>query len=102
MTTTTTTRRQREESGQMAIMICGFFLIIVLLIAVVTDSSAAYLQRSGLNTVADGAALAGADAIDENPFYTGSKSPPLDPEAADKRIIDYLTSTKAGERFPGL
>ena len=42
-------------------MIIGFALVLAMLVALVTDASAAYLRRQGLDTLADGAALRGAD-----------------------------------------
>ena len=56
----------RDQRGQMSVMIVGFALVIMLAIAAVTDASAAYLQHSGLDTVADGAALAGAKPSTRN------------------------------------
>ena len=56
------TSRERDERGQTTILIIGLAVVLLMAIAVVVDASAAYLQRQGLDSVADGAALAGADA----------------------------------------
>lgn len=93
-----------DERGQMSLMIVGFTLVVMMAIAAVTDASAAYLQHSGLATVADGAALAGADALDEGVVYQQGigETPALDRDLAEERIGAYLRETGAYERFPGL
>ena len=63
----------RDERGTATLMIVGFALVLAMMAAVVTDASAAYLQRQGLDTLADGAAVA-----------------------------DYLHRVGAFTRFPGL
>ena len=49
--------RPRRRRGRGAALL----LFLVLVVALVVDTSAAYLQRQGLDTLADGAALHGAD-----------------------------------------
>lgn len=95
---------ERDESGQMSLMIIGFMLVVMLAVAAVTDASAAYLQHSGLATVADGAALAGADALDQQVIYRRGlrETPALDRGVAEERIRAYLRDTGAYQRFPGL
>ena len=53
-------RRDRTEAGQATLMIVGFAFVLAMGVALVVDASAAYLQRQGLDTVADGAARRGA------------------------------------------
>ena len=50
--------RGQEDSGQTTLLIVGLAVVLMMAIAVVVDATAAYLQRQGLATVADGAALA--------------------------------------------
>ena len=50
-----------DEQGQVTLLIIGFAGILLMAIVVVIDASAAYLQRQGLDNLADGAALYGAD-----------------------------------------
>ena len=54
--------RGRDERGSVTVLIVGLAVVLLMMAAVVTDASAAYLQRQGLDTLADGAALTGADA----------------------------------------
>lgn len=55
--------RTRDERGSSAMLIIGFAAFLAMTIAMLVDASAAYLQRQGLNTLADGAALHGADTV---------------------------------------
>ena len=99
---------RRDERGQSAVLIVGLASFLLLAIVVVVDASAAFLQRQGLDTVADGAALAGADAGSRNIdwiYGTGVGSEPrLDQAEALARaaVEDYLNQTGARSRYPGL
>ena len=71
------------KRGQATILIVGFAVVLAMVVALVVDTSAAYLQRQGLDTLADGAALRGADlgATGEDVYQGGvprtrSRSPP--------------------------
>ena len=75
-------------------------------VALVIDASAAYLQRQGLDTVADGAALRGADlgATGEE-IYTGGVPPDrlaLTAAAVRASVHAYLVDVGAFRRYPGL
>lgn len=95
----------RDERGTATLMIIGFALVLAMMAAVVTDASAAYLQRQGLDTLADGAALTAADAgASGQEAYAGGLSADLHLDAATARaaVADYLHRTGAFSRFPGL
>jgi len=84
-------------------MIVGFAFILMIAIAVVVDASAAYLQHSGLNSVADGAALAGTEALDLEAGYAhGFDDPELARRLVEDAVRAYLQQTDARDRFPGL
>lgn len=90
----------------MTVMIVGFAAILLLAVAVVVDASAAYLQRQGLANLADGAALAGADGgAQGTEVYTrgldGIRAE-LVAAAARRAVSDYLVTSQAQARFPGL
>jgi hypothetical protein len=70
-------------------MTIGFLMFLALLTAVVVDSSAAFLERQRLNNLADGAALAAADGLDEAGFYADRRVV-LDPDEARRLVFDYL------------
>ena len=88
----------------MSVLIVGFAIILILAVGVVVDSSAAYLQRQSLNTLADGAALAGADEVRGNPVYSGGLDDriPIDPQIAGQAVGAYLDRSNAYADHPGL
>ena len=79
-----------RERGTVTVMTIGFLLLLGLLTVVVVDSSSAFLERQRLNNLADGAALAAADGLDEAGFYTDRRVV-LDPEEARRLVSDYLS-----------
>ena len=87
-------------------LIVGLALVLALAVAVVVDASAAYLHRQGLATLADGAALAGADggAEADEIYLSGIPEDRLAQRADRARVAvaDYLTAAGARERYPGL
>jgi Flp pilus assembly protein TadG len=98
--------RRRDEDGQATIMIVGFALVLAMAVALVVDASAAYLQRQGLDTVADGAALRGADlgATGREVYTGGVPADRLDVTAEAVRVAvrDYLARSGAYASYPGL
>ena len=96
--------RRRAEDGQTGLLIVGFFVVAVLLVVVVVDASAAYLRRQELDALADGAALAAADAIREDHVYTEGLGDvaALDPDAAREQVAVYFRTVGAHGRYPGL
>jgi hypothetical protein len=95
-----------DERGQVTVLIVGFVALIGMLIAVVVDASAAYIQRQGLSTLADGAALRGADlgATGEE-VYTGGVTEQrleLTRVEAKEAVRGYLVDAGAYRRYPGL
>jgi Putative Flp pilus-assembly TadE/G-like len=99
---------RRDERGQSAVLIVGLASFLLLAIVVVVDASAAFLQRQGLDTVADGAALAGADAGSRNLdsiYGSGVGSQPRLEQAealARAAVEDYLNRTGVRSDYPGL
>lgn len=99
---------RREERGTVTLLIIGFAVVLLMGIGVVIDASAAYLQRQGLDTVADGAALAGADAGSRNlgALYDrgiGSEVRLAQAESAARSAVStFLRETGASRKYPGL
>ena len=96
----------RDERGQSSLLIVGFAVVLAMLVAVVVDTSAAYLQRQGLDTLADGAALRGADlgATGEDVYQGGvpAETLALTPARARAAVGAYLHDVGAYARYPGL
>ena len=98
--------RCRNERGQASVLIVGFAGLLAMVIALVVDTSAAYLQRQGLDTLADGAALHGADlgATGEDVYQGGvpADTLALAPGRARAAVGAYLGAAGAYARYPGL
>lgn len=92
----------------MTLLIVGLAVVLMTAIAVVVDATAAFLQRQGLATVADGAALAGADAGSRNEpdLYTDGVAEDsrldLRKRVAASAVADHLAATGAHADYPGL
>ena len=97
--------RGRGKRGSVTVLIVGLAVVLLMMAAVVTDASAAYLQRQGLDTLADGAALTGADAgaSGDEAYADGLDSDlHLDADIARAAVLSYLHRVGAYERYPGL
>ena len=97
--------RGRDERGSVTVLIVGLAVVLLMMAAVVTDASAAYLQRQGLDTLADGAALTGADAgASGDEAYAGGLDSDLhlDADIARAAVLSYLQRVGAYARYPGL
>jgi hypothetical protein len=98
--------RRTVEAGQATILIVGLATVLAMGVAVVTDASAAYLQRQGLDNLADGAALAGADlgAAGAEVYAGGLGGDRLAVTEAEARaaVHDYLERADAHTKYPGL
>lgn len=95
---------RRDERGQTSLLIVGFAVVAAMLVAAVVDASAAYLQRQSLDSLADGAALAGADGVQGEQVYTSGldDTAAIDPAVAQRYVAQYLAATGAQGEYPGL
>jgi hypothetical protein len=98
--------RPRGERGQASVLIIGFAAVLAMAVSLVVDSSAAYLQRQGLDTLADGAALRGADlGATGQDVYSGGvpgSTLALTSQQARAAVGGYLRDADAYDRYPGL
>lgn len=94
----------RDEAGQTTLLIIGFATVAAMMVGVVVDASAAYLRRQGLDSLADGAALAAADGIQGEQVYEGGlgEHAQIDPAVARGYVADYLAATGAARKYPGV
>ena len=97
---------RRAERGSTIPLIIGFAAVLLVAVAVVVDVTAAYLHRQSLDSLADGAALQGADLGAEGAeVYAGGlagRRLELTRGRAHAAVADYLLGVGAYERFPGL
>lgn len=98
--------RPRGERGSTIPLIIGFALVLTLVVGVVIDATAAYLRRQDLDSLADGAALRGADlgAAGTEVYGGGLGAADLEltPAAARQAVDAYLAAVDAYRRYPGL
>jgi hypothetical protein len=96
--------RRPDGRGTASLLIIGFAIVAIMMVAVVVDASAAYLRRSGLDSLADGAALAAADGVQGRQVYQGGlgERAQIDPLVARAYVDQYLRDTGAARRYPGL
>jgi len=95
---------RRDERGQTTLLIIGFAIVAIMMVAVVVDASAAYLRRTGLDSLADAAALSAADGVQGREVYEGGlgRRAEIDPVVARRYVAQYLRDTGASSRYPGL
>ncbi|WP_101523811.1 Tad domain-containing protein [Nocardioides houyundeii] len=96
--------RPRGETGQVSLLIIGFFLVLLLAVATVVDASAAFLQRQSLDSLADGAALRGADLGSVGTYQGGVPEERLEQVGSQvhEAVSAYLVAVGADQRYPGL
>lgn len=97
-------RARRDDRGQVTLLIIGFASILLMAIVVVIDASAAYLQRQGLDNLADGAALYGADLGSAGVYEQGLDDARLSQQeaAVEAAVRDYLRRSGAASTYPGI
>lgn len=84
---------QRDEEGRVALLILVFTMICILLITGVIAVTSVHLSRMKLLDVADGAALAAANALDETAYGGGvGDAVPLSNATVQQTAADYVAS----------
>lgn len=84
--------RSSGDGGSVLPLVIGAVVVVLTLVTVVTDVSALWLQRRALQSTVDGAALAGAQAVDLPAVYAGGAQGDLrlDPRAARTAVRSYV------------
>lgn len=86
-------RVQRNEEGRVALLILVFTMVCVLLITGVIAVTSVHLSRMKLLDVADGAALAAANALDDTAYGDGvGEAVPLSDATVRQTAGDYVAS----------
>ncbi len=85
-------RLRADDRGSVLPLVIGAVVIVLTLVTVVTDVSTLWLQRRALQATVDGAALAGAQAVDLPSVYAGGAHGDLrlDPRAARTAVTSYV------------
>lgn len=98
------TRRHRDERGSTIPLIVGLAVVLIMAIVVVVDASAAFLRRQSLDTLADGAALRGADLGSVGAYTDGIPEGRLQQVEiqVDRAVAAYLRDSGAYTAFPGI
>ena len=97
----TTRRDLRDDRGSVLPLVIGVVVIVVALVTVVTDVSVLWLQRRSLQATVDGAALAGAQAVDLPTVYAGGANGDLrlNPSAARAAVRSYAAAIPSARRL---
>lgn len=95
--------RLRDEEGSTLPLVAGFGALGLALVLVAAAASSLYLERKQLFTLADGAALVGAEAFElaDVVVVDGTPSVELDPAEVRRDVGDFLAAAPNGG-FEGL
>jgi hypothetical protein len=95
--------RWRDDEGSTMPLVAGFGALALALVLVAAAASSLYLERKQLFTLADGAALVGAEAFDlaDVTVTDGRPGVLLEPAAVHRDVASYLGGTPNGG-FEGL
>jgi uncharacterized membrane protein len=87
-----------DEQGSTLPLVAGFGALALALVLVATAASSLYLERKQLFTLADGAALVGAEAFDlaDVSLADGRPAVRLDPAAVHRDVASFLATTPNG------
>lgn len=93
----------KQERGSVLTLGIGLFVIVVAICSIGADVCSVWVTRHGLDSVADGAALSAAQAVDEAYVYQHGLGTPvhLSQSLARKRVASYVVAAHVKSRFPG-
>jgi len=91
-------RAAREEDGSTLVLAIGFAALALAIIVAVTAATSLLIERRRLFTVADGAALAAAEAfaLEQVRFDGTAATPELADAAVDRAAADWTSAAGAG------
>lgn len=95
-------RRPEGDEGSVLVLVLGLAGLLLVLVAVVADVSVVVLAKRSVASAADGAAVSGAQGLDQEAFYRqgAEAGVPLSAAAVADRVATY-EATAAAEQ-PGL
>lgn len=90
-----------KERGSVTTLVIGMIPVLLGLVVILTDLSVLYIHKRSLAATADSAAVAGAQSVDLETFYTSSPSRlPLDCTDSRRAITRQVTASKVDKRTP--
>jgi uncharacterized membrane protein len=94
---------RRNDRGSVLPLIIGAVVVMTMLVTVVTDVSVLWLARRSVQATVDGAALAGAQAVDLPTLYAEGADGDLalDPRAARAAVRTYVRALPSAQLPPG-
>jgi uncharacterized membrane protein len=97
-------RVRRDDRGSVLPLIIGSLVVMTMLVTVVTDVSVLWLARRSVQATVDGAALAGAQAVDLPTLYAEGADGDLalDPRAARTAVRSYVRALPSSQLPSGL
>lgn len=96
--------KNRNDEGSVLVLGIGLSLVCVLVATVAINVATVWLARTSLDSVADGAALAGAQAIDSAAVYRDGLSgiTRVSPSQARAKVRAYLARPEVKSQVHGL
>lgn len=91
-------RRAEDDRGSMLPLLAGFVTLALVLVLLVTAATSLYLERKRLFTLADGAALVGAESfdLDDVAVVDGELRPRLASTDVAREVAGYLREAPRG------
>lgn len=93
-------RRARAEDGQTLLLGVGMVVLVLALLFVVASATAVYLDLKNLTAMADSAAAAAADAVDDPSYFDGAATEGGPGGLTDAGVL--AAATEDLSRQPGL
>lgn len=98
-------RRGGPDDGQIMLLTIGYVVVALLLVTAVVSASAVHLERKRLLALADNAALAAADQLDDGAYYGRPGAPGehlvrLTPDGVRDAVDEHLRTSPS--RLTGL
>ena len=92
-------RVHRHDEGTTLVLMTFYAALALVLVLMVTATTSLYLERKRLFSLADGAALVGAEAFDlgDVRIDEDSLSLRLDPDAVQEAVVDYIAVAPTGD-----
>jgi uncharacterized membrane protein len=92
-------RRGGRERGTISPLIIAFGTTIIMLLVVVTDAAQLWVYQRGLHSLADGASLEAANALDKTAIYEGGVDDQIElsQELAQQAVNDYIAIAKTDD-----